>query len=242
MSAYRSFFINPNNIDNKYFFLDEIESHHLTNVLRLKTDDEIYLIDGVGTAYRAIIDKISKDIVSGTITEILSEFGEPFCKINLAIGIIKPSRMQWAIEKATECGVDNISPIQMDRSIKSRSFNYKRYQAIIKSSTKQCARSRIPKIHKTQFLKDWLASQINMPLIVCSQKSKNKISDLYDLLPKNCNKISLIIGPEGDFSDNEISILNNYKSIFISLGNRRLRTESAVVSAISIINQQITGD
>ena len=85
MSGFRSFFINPNNIDNKYFFLDEIESHHLTNVLRLKTDDEIYLIDGVGTAYRAIIDKISKDIVSGTITEILSEFGEPFCKINLAI-------------------------------------------------------------------------------------------------------------------------------------------------------------
>ena len=56
MSGFRSFFINPNNIDNKYFFLDEIESHHLTNVLRLKTDDEIYLIDGVGTAYRAIID------------------------------------------------------------------------------------------------------------------------------------------------------------------------------------------
>ena len=149
--------------------------------------------------------------------------------------------MQWAIEKSTECGVDNIFPIQMDRSIK-RSFNLERYKTIIKSSAKQCARSRIPNINEPQSLSDWLDIQINMPIIVFSQKSKNNIFDLRDLLPVDCDKLSLIIGPEGGFSNHEISLFNNYKSIFISLGNRRLRTESAVVSAISIINQLITGD
>ncbi len=241
MSDFRSFFVNPNNIDNNYFFLDEVESHHLTNVLRLKIYDDIYLIDGEGIAYKAIIEKISKEKVSGKITEVFPGFGEPICKIDLAVGIIKPSRMQWAIEKSTECGVDNIFPIQMDRSIK-RSFNLERYKTIIKSSAKQCARSRIPNINQPQPLSDWLDTQINMPIIVSSQRSKNNIFDLRDLLPVDCDKLSLIIGPEGGFSDNEISLFNNYKSIFISLGNRRLRTESAVVSAISIINQLITGE
>ncbi|MEC8839458.1 MAG: RsmE family RNA methyltransferase [Candidatus Neomarinimicrobiota bacterium] len=241
MSDFRSFFVNPNNIDNNYFFLDETESHHLSNVVRLKIYDDIYLIDGEGIAYKAIIENISKEKVSGKITEVFPQFGEPACKINLAVGMIKPSRMQWAIEKSTECGVDNIFPILMDRSIK-RSFNLERYKTVIKSSAKQCARSRIPNINQPQSLSDWLDTQKNIPIIVFSQKSNNNIFDLRDLLPAGCDKLSLIIGPEGGFSDNEISLFNNCKSIFISLGNRRLRTESAVVSGISIINQLITGD
>ena len=240
MSDFRSFFVNPNNIDNNYFFLDETESHHLSNVVRLKIYD-VYLIDGEGIAYKAIIEKISKEKVSGKITEVFPQFGEPVCKINLAVGMIKPSRMQWAIEKSTECGVDNIFPILMDRSIK-RSFNLERYKTIIKSSAKQCARSRIPNINEPQSLSDWLDTQNNIPIIVFLQKSNNNIFDLRYLLPAGCDKLSLIIGPEGGFSDNEISLFNNCKSIFISLGNRRLRTESAVVSGISIINQLITGD
>lgn len=236
MSDFRSFFVNPNNIDNKEFFLDENESHHLRKVLRLKIHNEIYLIDGKGTAYRAIIEKISKEKVFGKILEVYPSFGEPFCDINLAIGVIKPSRMQWVLEKATECGVSNISPIQMDRSIK-RSFNQERYKAIIKSSTKQCARSKIPYLYKPQSLSEWLTSQIDIPIIVCSQESKNKLSELRELLPSDCSRINLVIGPEGDFSDNEILLLNNYQSIFVSLGTRRLRTESAAVSAVSIINQ-----
>ena len=240
MSDFRSFFVNPNNIDNNHFFLDEIESHHIINVLRLKLYDNIYLINGEGVAYKANIEKISKDKVSGTITEEFPGFGEPLCEINLAVGLIKPSRMQWAIEKSTECGVANIFPIEMDRSIK-RSFNIKRYKSIIKSSAKQCARSMIPNIYEPQPLLNWLADQINIPIIVCLQNSKN-ILELKNSLPKECDKISLIIGPEGGFTNSEILMLKKYNSLFISLGNRRLRTESAVVSAVSIISQLLTGE
>ena len=241
MSTFRSFFVYPNNIDNKYFFLDTTESHHISNVLRLKINDNIYLIDGNGNAYNATIEKISEEKVSGKITNVLPDFGEPACKIDLAFGIIKPSRMQWAIEKSTECGVSNISPIHMDRSIK-RSFNLERYKSITKSSAKQCARSLIPNINEPQSLSEWLERIIDMPIITFSQNCDINIMELKDLLPSNCDKLSLVIGPEGGFSDREVSLLNNYNSIFISLGNRRLRTESAVVSSISIINQLITGE
>ena len=242
MSNFRSFFVKLNNIDKKHFFLDDEESHHIINVLRLKIDDKIYLIDGFGTAYSAIIDHISKEKVSGKITNVFPGFGEPKCEINLAIGIIKPSRMRWVIEKSTECGVSNIFPIQMDRSNKYHSINLERYQAIIKSSVKQCARSRIPIIYKPQHLNDWISSQDNSLIIVCAQNSNNKISDVQKLLSTIYNKISLIIGPEGHFSDKEISLLESYKATFISLGKRRLRTETAAVSALSIINQLINGD
>ena len=241
MSDFRSFFIDPDNIDKKYFSLDETESHHISSVLRLKINDNIYLIDGEGTAYKATIEKISKEKVSGKIIDVLPDFGEPVCKIDLAFGLIKPSRAQWAIEKSTECGVSNIFPIQMDRSIK-RSFNLERYRSITKSSAKQCARSIIPNINEPQSLSEWLKRKIEMPIIALSQNSDINIMDLKDLLPLNCDKLSLVIGPEGGFSDGEISLLDNYNSIFISLGNRRLRTESAVVSSISIINQLITGE
>ena len=241
MSDFRSFFVNPDNIDKKYFSLDETESHHISSVLRLKINDNIYLIDGEGTAYKATIEKISKEKVSGKIIDVLPDFGESACKIDLAFGIIKPSRAQWAIEKSTECGVSNIFPIQMDRSIK-RSFNLERYKAIIKSSAKQCARSIIPNINPPQSLSEWLERKIDMPIIAFSQNSDINIIDLRNLLPLGCSKLSLVIGPEGGFSDREISLLKNYNSIFISLGNRRLRTESAVVSSISIVNQLITGE
>lgn len=241
MSTFRSFFVYPNNIDNKYFSLDTTESHHISNVLRLKINDNIYLIDGNGNAYNATIEKISEEKVSGKITNVLPGFGEPACKIDLAFGIIKPSRTQWAIEKSTECGVSNISPIHMDRSIK-RSFNLERYKSITKSSAKQCARSVIPNINEPQSLSEWLEKIIDMPIITFSQNCDINIMELKDLLPSNCDELSLVIGPEGGFSDREVSLLNNYNSIFISLGNRRLRTESAVVSSISIINQLITGE
>ena len=100
----------------------------------------------------------------------------------------------------------------------------------------------IPNINEPQSLSEWLEKIIDMPIITFSQNCDINIMELKDLLPSNCDELSLVIGPEGGFSDREVSLLNNYNSIFISLGNRRLRTESAVVSSISIINQLITGE
>jgi 16S rRNA (uracil1498-N3)-methyltransferase len=199
------------------------------------------LIDGVGTTYNGIIENILPEKVTGTIKEVFPKYGEPTCDIFLAVGIIKRARMELAIEKATECGVRTITTVPMDRSIK-RSINYERVNKIIRSATKQCARSKFPSFMDANSLQSWLDQLYDGPLVVCSGKATNHIGKLHSTLPKNLKGLNLVIGPEGDFTEKEISLLKDNKAIFVSLGNRRLRTETAVVSALSIINEIIIGN
>ena len=241
MPDFRSFFVDPDKIQNNQFILNKKESHHLSNVLRIKAGELIWLIDGIGTTYNGIIENILPEKVTGTIKEVFPKYGEPTCDIFLAIGIIKRARMELAIEKATECGVRTITTVPMDRSIK-RSINYERVNKIIRSATKQCARSKFPSFMDANSLQSWLDQLYDGPLVVCSGKTTNHIGKLHSILPKNLKGLNLVIGPEGDFTEKEISLLKDNKAIFVSLGNRRLRTETAVVSALSIINEIVIGN
>ena len=241
MPDFRSFFVESDKIQKNHFTLNKKESHHLSNVLRIKAGELVWLIDGVGTTYNGIIENILPEKVTGTIKEVFPKYGEPTCDIFLAIGIIKRARMELAIEKATECGVRTITTIPMDRSIK-RSINYERVNKIIRSATKQCARSKFPSFMDAKSLQYWLDQLYGGPLVVCSGKATNHIGKLHSILPKNLKGLNLVIGPEGDFTEKEISLLKDNKAIFVSLGNRRLRTETAVVSALSIINEIVIGN
>jgi len=210
-------------------------------VLRIKAGELVWLIDGVGTTYNGVIENILPEKVTGIIKEVYPKYGEPTCDVFLAIGIIKRARMELAIEKATECGVMAITAVPMDRSIK-RSINYGRANKIIRSATKQCARSKFPSFMDANSLQSWLDQLYDGPLVVCSGKATNHIGKLHSILPKNLKGLNLVIGPEGDFTEKEISLLKDNKAIFVSLGNRRLRTETAVVSALSIINEIVIGN
>jgi len=210
-------------------------------VLRIKAGELVWLIDGVGTTYNGVIENILPEKVTGIIKEVYPKYGEPTCDVFLAIGIIKRARMELAIEKATECGVRAITAVPMDRSIK-RSINYGRANKIIRSATKQCARSKFPSFMDANSLQSWLDQLYDGPLVVCSGKATNHIGKLHSILPKNLKGLNLVIGPEGDFTEKEISLLKDNKAIFVSLGNRRLRTETAVVSALSIINEIVIGN
>ena len=210
-------------------------------MLRIKAGELVWLIDGVGTTYNGVIENILPEKVTGIIKEVYPKYGEPTCDIFLAIGIIKRARMELAIEKATECGVKAITSVPMDRSIK-RSINYERANKIIRSATKQCARSKFPSFMDANSLQSWLDQLYDGPLVVCSGKATNHIGKLHSILPKNLKGLNLVIGPEGDFTEKEISLLKDNKAIFVSLGNRRLRTETAVVSALSIINEIVIGN
>ena len=239
MPDFRSFFVDPDKIRENHFTLDKKESHHLSKVLRIKTGELVWLIDGVGTTYNGVIENILPEKVTGTIKEVFPKYGEPTCDVFLAIGIIKRARMEFAIEKATECGVGAITVIPMDRSLK-RSINHERVNKIIRSAAKQCARSKFPSFRLENSLQFFLDQFYDGPLVVCSVKATDHIGKLHSLLPKNLKGLNLVVGPEGDFTDKEISLLKDNKAIFVSLGNRRLRTETAVVSAISIISEIIT--
>ena len=236
MPDFWSFFVESDKIQKNHFTLNKKESHHLSNVLRIKAGELVWLVDGVGTTYNGIIENILPEKVTGTIKEVFTKYGEPTCDIFLDIGIIKRARMELAIEKATECGVGTITAVPMERSIK-RSINYERVNKIIRSATKQCARSKFPSFMNATSLQSWMDQLYDVPLVVCSAGATDHIGKLYSILPKNLKGLNLVIGPEGDLTDKEVSLLKDNKAIFVSRGNRRLRTETAVISALSIINE-----
>ncbi|MAO86585.1 MAG: 16S rRNA (uracil(1498)-N(3))-methyltransferase [Candidatus Marinimicrobia bacterium] len=224
------FYISPDNISKNCFTLDEEETHHVLNVLRLQVDDEIWLLDGVGIAYRGIIKNNGQE-VSGEIIAESPGFSEPKVEMHLAVGLIKKDRIEWLLEKAVECGALSITPLLLDRCLK-KSLNLERSQKIVRTAAKQCGRSRFPKLNEPTSLDNYLNDKSD--LTVCLQ-SEGETSLSTWQREKSPNKVSVLIGPEGDFSENEMNIIRDNNIKIVSLGNRRLRTETAAITALNII-------
>ena len=228
------FFVNAKNILNNQFFLSEQESHHLIKVLRKPIGTEIWLIDGIGSAYYGTLQNIQNDVVSGRILKVFPKYGENKIQLNLGIGILKKNKMNFVVEKATECGVNEIIPLVLDKCIK-RDVNLDRLIKISRSVVKQCGRSVIPSIPRPYNLKELLNKYANTLILVCHDSGINGIDIVPKILQNNSN-ILLLVGPEGDFSKEEINFLKNHNANFITLGNRRLRSETAVIAVLSQIN------
>jgi len=224
------FYISPDNISKNCFTLDAEETHHVLNVLRLQVDDEIWLLDGVGIAYRGIIKNNGQE-VSGEIIAESPGFSEPKVKMHLAVGLIKKDRFEWLLEKAVECGALSITPLLLDRCLK-KTFNLERSQKIVRTAAKQCGRSRFPKLNEPTSLDNYLNDKSD--LTVCLQSEGETLLSTWQR-EKSPNKVSVLIGPEGDFSENEMNVIRDNNINIVSLGNRRLRTETASITALNII-------
>jgi 16S rRNA (uracil1498-N3)-methyltransferase len=204
--------------------------HYALNVLRLQVDDEIWLLDGVGIAYRGIIKNNGQE-VSGEIIAESPGFSEPKVKMHLAVGLIKKDRFEWLLEKAVECGALSITPLLLDRCLK-KTLNLERSQKIVRTAAKQCGRSLFPKLNEPTSLDNYLNDKSD--LTVCLQ-SEGETSLTTWQREKSPNKVSVLIGPEGDFSENEMNVIRDNNINIVSLGNRRLRTETAAITALNII-------
>ena len=228
--------INQQNIKNSTFVLDEKESHHVISVLRLKENDQLTLTDGQGTIYKAIIDKAHKKAVIGEILSKEYIKQDRNFKIHLALPLIKNNRFKIALEKSVELGIDELTPIKFDKSVKS-SINHDKLLSLIHSACKQSMRAYFPKLNKVKNFTEWHDNQsINIVSLIDAEKTI--VAQLNKIKGTSKNKkINLIVGPEGDFSENEKKIINEKNFIKVNLGRTILRTETAIVSLISIINE-----
>ena len=228
--------INKENIKNSSFVLDERESHHVVSVLRLKENDQLTLTDGQGTIYKAIVNEAHKKAVKGKILNKKFIKHERNYKVHLALPLIKNSRFKIALEKSVELGVDELTPIRFDKSVKS-SINHDKLLSSIHSACKQSMRAYFPRLNKLKNFTEWHDDQsVNIVCLINSDKTIIEQLDTIKNLSKN-KKINLIVGPEGDFSENEKKIINEKNFIKVNLGRTILRTETAIVSLISIINE-----
>ena len=233
------FFISKKNIQKNNFQFDSDESHHLINVMRLKIGAEICFTDGEGNSYIGSISSFDNDIVSGNILDTHNNKNELNYHIHLGLPVIKKSRIKIAIEKSVESGVKEITPLSLERSIK-QNISTERLNSISRSAVKQSMRSIIPVINPVSSLSDWYdPDALNIACIISADK---RLTGFKNEILKSVNdgkKICLLIGPEGDFSNKEKEFIYDNKFIKVSLGNTILRTETAIISVLSILNELI---
>jgi 16S rRNA (uracil1498-N3)-methyltransferase len=221
------------NIISDFYDLDKEESKHC-KVLRLKMHDIVYLTEGKGTMYKAEIIDNNYQSTRVKIVETLHEYNKRPFYLHIAIAPTKsPDRFEWFLEKATEIGIDEITPIICARSEKTH-LKTERLEKIVESATKQSGSAYLPKINSAQTFSDLMEGSVQMQKYIayCNDSERIELKSTY--LPKKPTLI--LIGPEGDFSENEIALAKNNKFVPISLGNSRLRTETAGVVACTIIN------
>jgi 16S rRNA (uracil1498-N3)-methyltransferase len=212
----------------------EPESRHCIKVLRLGMDDEVCIVDGAGGFYRARLSSTNSKCCSAVVFEKISAFGKRNFHLHIAIAPTKSiTRFEWFLEKAAEIGIDEITPLRCEHSEK-KVLNTNRVMKIIISAMKQSVKAYQPKINPMTDLKKFLLQDITGRKFIahCSNAETAHLKSLYH----PGENVLILVGPEGGFSDSEVLMAAQNGFVPVSLGNSRLRTETAGIVACHVIN------
>ena len=232
MSNVRLFFAKSlsHNLSSK---LNKSQSHYLAKVMRVKVGESFSLFNKSGE-WEAKINEILKGIVEFTVLKKLREKDNEK-NIWLAFAPIKSNFFNFMIQKATELGVTKLVPIITDRTI-VRKINYERIEKIIIEASEQSNRIKVPKVEKIQNLNLFLKNN-NHKINIIFGDLNTENQNLDPKIKKENKPICIIIGPEGDFTESEREQILNFKDVqSLKINNNILRTETAAISAISIVN------
>ena len=223
-------FYNPTITQNgEIFSFDKEESKHIIKVLRKKEGDNLYVTNGLGDLFKTEITLASD---SKCLVKIVSsEKSEPSkYYLHLAVAPTKMNdRFEWFLEKATEIGISEITPIICDHS-ERKVIKTDRFDKIILSAMKQSLHYYLPKLNEPILFKDFIKQQKSEGLNLIAHCEETDKKSLKEVVKPN-KDITILIGPEGDFSEKEIKLALENKYIPVTLGNTRLRTETAAVVA-----------
>ncbi|MCX6231998.1 MAG: 16S rRNA (uracil(1498)-N(3))-methyltransferase [Bacteroidetes bacterium] len=221
-------------ITSATYTLDKEESMHCIRVLRLKEGSQLHLTDGKGNLFKAHLITADPKACVAEIIETIPNFGKRNFQLHIAIAPTKNiDRFEWFLEKATEIGIDEITPVFCEHSERNI-VKPERLHKIITSAMKQSLKAYHPVLNDAVKLQSFLKKDYQAFKCIAHCEEDEKIS-LQSAYPKGKNAL-ILIGPEGDFSTTEIknAIERNYQPV--SLGNSRLRTETAGVVACHTIN------
>lgn len=216
------------NVNDNDLIISDSEHHHLNKVLRKKINDKVYLTDGNGYLFEATINNIN---LKSTHLKIINSTKKFSMDYNLHIAIAptkKIDRFELFLEKAIEIGVSSITPL-ICKYNERKSLNYTRLNKIAVSAMKQSLQTYLPKIEPIVSIKEFIESNQCEQKYIAHCKNSKKVH-LSKIIKRKTNS-SIIIGPEGGFTDDEISLAMDYNFIPVSLGNNRLRTETAGIAS-----------
>ncbi|MGC9352386.1 MAG: 16S rRNA (uracil(1498)-N(3))-methyltransferase [Mariniphaga sp.] len=214
--------------------LDEIESKHAIRVLRLNAGDKVQVVDGVGGFYTAEITEPHPKKCKLVIISAQKEFDKRLFRLHIAIAPTKnANRFEWFLEKATEIGIDEITPLLCAHS-ERKSINSNRMEKILVSAMKQSIKARLPKLNQLVPFSEFLERNEETQKFIAHCTDGEKPHLKSEIRTKE--NVTILIGPEGDFSPGEVeqALSNGFREI--SLGPSRLRTETAGIVACHIVN------
>lgn len=215
-------------------YLPEDEAKHCCAVLRKRVGDSISFVDGRGNYYEGLLEETSKKSATVRILRVHEDFERRDYHVHVAISPTKNAdRLEWFVEKATEMGVDEITLLRCQRTERKQQRT-DRLERVIVSAMKQCLKAKRPLLNEmtdfSDFIKNADADQRFVAYI-----SGAHTHHLKDLCQKGCRML-VLIGPAGDFSPEEIGAALDAGFLPVSLGNSRLRTETAGLAAVHIMN------
>lgn len=232
------YFTDKKNISDTSLVIEGDESKHLLKVLRKSKGEEIFVTDGRGNLYKTVIAEINKDKIKCEIKENLHNVNEPEIHVTLYQSLLKnPSRFEFVLEKATELGIYEITPLITRNVINKEQDKQARWQQIVLSSIKQSQRCYLPKVNHplsfTEALK--LPGKNDLKIIADERHFENRIfANEIKRLTTGKRPVSLLIGPEGGFTHEETEIAVKSGFLVLSLGERKLRSETAAIAVLSI--------
>lgn len=221
--------------ESGYCTLDPEESGHCVRVLRHREGDEIFVIDGEGTLYTCVLTDASPKAAVARVVKEEPDWGAHPYFLQMAVCPTKNlERYEWFAEKATELGLDEIVPVIGDHS-ERKVFKPERLRRILLSASKQSLKGAVPSVAEPLSVREFIAasSPDDLRLICCCFEGEVPRLSINDVLAGT--RISVLIGPEGDFSHDEAKLAIEAGFVPVHLGPSRLRTETAALTAVEAV-------
>ena len=220
---------------------DRQELHHIRDVLRLGVGDRVACFDGKGREYEGVIARSAPKGVVVRVERVV-ERAEDAVQPWLAQGLLKADRFEWVVQKATELGIVRLSPLVTRHTVvrvsaEQREQKRQRWQRIAQEAAKQCRRAVIPAIDAPEPMETVLQAMEGADLVLLPTLAVTAIP-LSEMLKtsQQPKRVGVLIGPEGDFSKEEVALAQRYGARPVSLGPRTLRSETAAVSTLAILS------
>ncbi len=222
--------------------LDADEAHHARDVCRFKAGDPVTVVDGAGLAHFCEILTSDRSVVTCRVFKTVKNWGEPPVAVTLAAGLSKSTKFDLTCEKATELGATAIIPFTSEKSAvkadttAARTRRRNRYARLVLAAMKQCQRSRLPEVRPIQLLSELIESFDSYHRILVADASQGCVPFTgCGPLIKSARRVLILVGPESGFSIGELQELRESGATSVSLGPRRLRTETAAITFLARI-------
>ena len=239
------FYAPKENVKGDLIHIDGQEARHILNVMRLKESDSVIVFDGSGREYKGFIKEAGLKSLTVKVISTKEPTGEELAKITLVQAMPKKDKMDYIVEKATELGVSCIIPAVTERTVvrldeDKANKRVERWARLAKEAAKQCGRTDVPRVENVQKFYNIIdkVNEYDLALMACLSDDTVSIKEAIADFEKG--KIIVFIGPEGDFTPDEITMAKDTSCRYVSLGKRILKSDTAGIFLLSVLNHEIS--